>query len=65
MPVCQAFSAALNKTGLTAQELAQRTQSDQTRMSQICQGTATPTKEEYSKIASALNLGSVPANHPR
>ncbi|KAG2072113.1 hypothetical protein BDR04DRAFT_1230680 [Suillus decipiens] len=65
MPVCQAFSSALTKTGMTTQQLADRTQSDQNRMSQICAGTVTPTKEEYSKIASALNLGSVPADHLR
>ncbi|KAG2346434.1 hypothetical protein BDR05DRAFT_997417 [Suillus weaverae] len=49
---------------MSPQQLAVVTQSDQGRMSQICAGTATPTSEEYNKIASALGLGSVPASHP-
>ncbi|KAG1823206.1 uncharacterized protein F5891DRAFT_1062956 [Suillus fuscotomentosus] len=64
MPVCNAFSSALAKKGMNAQQLAIATQSDQGRISQICAGTVTPTSAEYSKIASALGLSSVPASHP-
>ncbi|KAG2151593.1 uncharacterized protein EDB93DRAFT_1249234 [Suillus bovinus] len=64
MTVCQAFSSALAKKGMTAQQLATMTQSNQDRMSQICAGTVTPTSEEYSKIASVLGMSSVPASHP-
>ncbi|KAG1724490.1 hypothetical protein EDB19DRAFT_2043501 [Suillus lakei] len=64
MTVCQAFSSALANKGMTAQQLAVSTGSDQARMSQICAGTTTPTNEEYNKITSALGLGSVPAGHP-
>ncbi|KAG1779993.1 hypothetical protein EV702DRAFT_1194749 [Suillus placidus] len=64
MTVCQAFSSALANKGMNPQQLAVITQSDQGRMSQICAGTATPTSEEYNKIASALGLSSVPASHP-
>ncbi|KAG2125660.1 hypothetical protein DEU56DRAFT_916393 [Suillus clintonianus] len=64
MTVCQAFAGALANKGMNAQQLAVATGSDQTRMSQICAGTATPTTAEYNKIAGALGLGSVPAGHP-
>ncbi|KAG2131498.1 hypothetical protein BD769DRAFT_1666525 [Suillus cothurnatus] len=64
MTVCQAFSSALANKGMSPQQLAKATNSDDTRMSQICSGAVTPTSEEYNKIASALGLSSVPAGHP-
>ncbi|KAG0702656.1 hypothetical protein DFH29DRAFT_999200 [Suillus ampliporus] len=64
MTVCQAFSSALANKGMSAQQLAVATGSNEGRISQICAGTATPTAEEYSKISGALGLGSVPAGHP-
>ncbi|OAX39316.1 hypothetical protein K503DRAFT_799747 [Rhizopogon vinicolor AM-OR11-026] len=65
MTVCQPFSAALTAKGMTSQQLANVTGSDATRMSQICAGTATPTSDEYNKIASALGMSTPPAGHPR